>query len=133
MGGSLGELHLKQVTAGRIEAFLQAKLSDLSPATVNKLRRALITIFNRARKAGRWAGQNPAQDTDHRRESKRASHHYLRAEEVEPVMAALDPRWRSLFACAVYLGLRRGELAALRKTSVDLERRELAVEASWEG
>jgi excisionase family DNA binding protein len=59
------------------------------------------------------------------------SHHYLRAEEVEPVMAALDPRWRSLFACAVYLGLRRGELAALRKTSVDLERRELAVEASW--
>jgi integrase len=110
---------------------LQAKLSDLSPATVNKLRRALITVFNRARKAGRWAGQNPAQDTDHRRESRRVSHHYLRTEEVEPVMAALDPRWRSLFACAVYLGLRRGELAALRKTSVDLKRRELAVEASW--
>ncbi len=131
VGGNLGELRLSQVTTGRIEAFLQAKLSDLSPATVNKLRRALITVFNRARKAGRWTGKNPAQDTDHRRESKRASHHYLRAEEVEPVMAALDPRWRSLFACAVYLGLRRGELAALRKTSVDLERRELAVEASW--
>jgi integrase len=47
------------------------------------------------------------------------------------VMAALDPRWRSLFACAVYLGLRRGELAALRKTSIDLEQRELTVEASW--
>jgi len=46
-------------------------------------------------------------------------------------MAALDPRWRSLFACAVYLGLHRGDLAALRKASVDLERRELAVEASW--
>jgi integrase len=131
VGGSLGALRLRHVTAGRIEAFLQAKLTDLSPATVNKLRRALITAFNRARKAGRWAGPNPAQDTDHRRESKRASHHYLRAEEVEPVMAALDPRWRSLFACAVYLGLRRGELAALRKRSIHLEQRELTVEASW--
>jgi hypothetical protein len=80
------------------------KLSNLSPATVNKLRRALITVFNRARKAGRWSGLNPAQDTNHRRESKQASHHYLRSEEVEPLMAALDPRWRALFACVVYLG-----------------------------
>ena len=89
VGGNLGGVRLSQLTAGRIEAFLQAKLSDLSPATVNKLRRALITVFNRARKAGRWMGPNPAQDTDHRREAKPASHHYLRAEEVEPVMAAL--------------------------------------------
>lgn len=47
--------------------------------------------------------------------------HYLRPEEVRLVLAALDARWRGLFATAVYLGLRRGEVIALRKSDADLD------------
>jgi integrase len=45
-------------------------------------------------------------------------------------LAALDPRWLPLFAAAIYTGLRKGELLALRKTDVDLERRLLTVARS---
>jgi integrase len=50
---------------------------------------------------------------------------------VMPVLGALPPRWLSLFATAVYTGLRKGELAALRKRDVDLEARLLRVQSSW--
>jgi integrase len=36
------------------------------------------------------------------------------------MLAALERRWRPLFATAVYTGMRKGELLALRKSDVDL-------------
>ena len=36
------------------------------------------------------------------------------------MLAALDRHWRPLFATAVYTGMRKGELIALRKSDVDL-------------
>jgi len=129
----IASLPLDEVTPGPLEGFLQAKLDEVSPAMVNKIRRMLITVFNKAELRELWSGTNPAKKTERREEPRRsASKHYLRADEVEPVMAQLDPRFRPLFACAVLLGLRRGELAALRKSDVNLERRELLVGRSWE-
>src|SRR5216683_1617595 len=40
---------------------------------------------------------------------------------------ALDARWRPIFATAIYTGLRRGELLALRKADVDLDAGTIAV------
>jgi integrase len=42
---------------------------------------------------------------------------------VPLLLRALDPRWRPLFATAIYTGLRKGELLALRKSDVHLDRR----------
>ncbi len=52
---------------------------------------------------------------------------FLRVHEVPLLLRALAPRWRPLFAAAIYTGLRKGELLALRKADVDLERRLLTV------
>ena len=52
---------------------------------------------------------------------------YLRLEEVPRVLATLDPKWQPIFATAVYTGLRRGELLALRRSDIDLEAKSLAV------
>jgi integrase len=131
ISSSLGRAPLRDVTSASIEEFLQGKTSEVSAATVNKIRRALVTCFSRARKAGMWSEANPAQETDARPEAKKTSHHYLRSEEVRPVMEALASRWRPLFAISVYLGLRRGEALGLRKCDVDLNRRELVVQRSW--
>src|SRR6185369_11678429 len=43
-----------------------------------------------------------------------------RPDEVPPLLASVKPKWRALFATAIYTGLRKGELFALRKTDVDL-------------
>jgi hypothetical protein len=63
--GSLEPVLLSEVTAARIEEFLQGKTSELSPAIVNKIRRALVTCFNRARKAGKWSDATPLKRPTH--------------------------------------------------------------------
>jgi len=57
---------------------------------------------------------------------------FLRAEEVPLVLKELPARWLPLFATAVYTGLRKGELAGLRKTDVDLSARLLTVARSYD-
>ena len=48
------------------------------------------------------------------------------------MLAEISPCWRPLFATAVYTGLRKGELIGLRKKDVDVKRRLLTVERSYE-
>jgi integrase len=119
LGSDLAPLALTAVTARRIEAFLQAKTTELAPQTLNQMRSYLSRAFNAARRAGRWPGPNPAQDVKKRKVPRRQPD-YLPTHEVPLLLRALDPRWRPIFAAALYRGLRKGELLALRKADVDL-------------
>ncbi len=129
LASDLAQLPLTAVTPGRIESFLQAKSSKVSPQMVNHLRGYLCRAFNTARRAGRWPGPNPVQDV-RKRKIPRRKPDYLRPHEVPLLLRALDPRWRPLFATAIYTGLRKGELLALRKADVDLARQMLTVARS---
>jgi integrase len=55
-----------------------------------------------------------------------------RPAEARRLLAALPARERGLWATALYAGLRRGELQALRWQDIELERRLLSVERSWD-
>ena len=136
-GTELARLPLIAVTPERIETFLQAKArknsedeDGLAPATINQLRALISRAFNAARRAGRYAGPNPAEAVMKRRVPRRAPD-YLRFDEVPRVLRALAPRWQPLFATAVYTGLRKGELLGLRKRDIDLQARLLTVERSY--
>src|SRR5512133_1786420 len=131
LGSELAALPLTAVTAGRIESFLQAKTGEVSPQMVNHLRGYLSRAFNAARRAGRYPGPNPVLDVRKRKVPRRKPD-FLRVHEVPPLLRALDPRWRALFATAIYTGLRKGELLALRKSDVDLGRQVLTVARSHE-
>lgn len=131
LGTDLAALPLTAVTSGRVEVFLQAKGADLAAQSINHLRGYISRAFNAARKAGKWAGGNPAADVERRRVPRRMPD-YLRATEVSPVMAALDVRWRPLFATAIYTGLRKGELLGLRKSDVDFDSGLITVARSYE-
>jgi len=125
-GSELGQMRLAEVRPGHIETFLQQKAGSLSAQTVNHLRRFLVSGFSRAIDAGRWSGSNPAKLTKARRVHRKPAD-YLRVEEVAPLLVALDEAWRPLFATAIYTGLRKGELLALRKADLDLRGRRLLV------
>ena len=132
LDSALAPLPLVAVTAAKLEEFLHAKgQEELSPQSVNHLRGFISRAFNAARRTGRYAGPNPAAAVRRRRVPRRLPT-YLRAEEVPVLLRALDPRWRPLFAIAIYTGLRKGELAGLKKSDVDLSSRLLTVARSYD-
>jgi integrase len=118
IGSSLGERRLVDVTPGKIDLFLSGKEQVLSPRSVNHLRGYLSRAFTMARRMERFPRQNPAADVPKRKVVKRLPD-YLRPHEVPPVLAALHPQWKELFATAIYTGMRKGELFAVQKSDVD--------------
>ncbi len=132
IASDLARLPLIAVTAQRIEAFLHQKgQEELAPQTLNHLRGFLGRAFSAAIRSGRYPGANPVVAVKKRKVPRRKPD-FLRPEEVMPVLEALTPHWRPLFATALYTGLRKGELLGLRKRDVDLDRRLLTVGRSWE-
>ena len=112
-------------------AFLDRKeREELSPRTLNHLRGFLSRAFTKAIEVGRWPGANPLQRVTPRPVGGKRGD-FLRAEEVPRVLSALNPRWRPLFVTAVYTGMRKGELLALRREDVDLQDGSILVRRSW--
>ena len=127
----IARLKLVEITPGVIERFLQAKATTHGPQTLNHLRRYVLSAFNCARRAERYMGPNPAKEVLRRTVPKRKPD-FLRVDEVPRVLAALEDRWRPLFAAAIYTGLRKGELLGLTKAKVDLRERLLYVARSYD-
>src|SRR5712664_1466533 len=131
-GDEFAALPVVALTAAQLEVFLQRwSREDLAPASVNKLRAMVRTAWNRARKAGKVQGPNPAADVELRKVPKRAPA-FLEADEVPRLLAQLSARDRPIAAVAVYAGLRKGELFGLHTADVDLARRLLMVRRSYD-
>ena len=132
LSSPVADKRLEHVRRGDIEALLVAKERDgFSPQTVNHVRAFLVRAFNRAKKADKWLGGNPAEETDTRRVPERIVE-ILTRDEVLPFFAALVPQQRPVFAAAIMTGLRKGELCGLRKDDVDLLRRLLYVRRCYD-
>lgn len=128
----IGALPLQQITTERIEDLLSGMKGDgAAPATLNKVRAVLHTVFVKARKAKLWTGPNPVTDVETCRVPKRA-YQTLRAEEVPSLLPHVEHDWRNLFAAALWTGLRKGELCGLLKSDVDLPNRTLLVARSYD-
>jgi integrase len=130
-GTELGALTLPCLTAPALETFLESKEGKLAPESINYLRGCISRALSYARTMGLWDGENVVGRVPKRHVPRRAAD-YLRAEEVAPVLEVVGRRWRNLFATAIFTGLRKGELCALRKQDVDLPARRIVVSQSWE-
>jgi integrase len=129
----LGSLRLGQSDSVAFEArFRIMEKAGAAPASINKLRAVLGTVFERARKRKKWTGPNPLKDTEMRTVPK-GIYTTLRPEQVGWLLAALSEDWCDLFATAFFAGLRKGELYGLRKTDVDLHHQVLTVARSYDG
>jgi integrase len=135
----LADMPLDRITPGDVEQLLQeksrtvgAKKKPLGPQSLNHLRGFLHRTFTAAIKKRMVAGPNPIDEVAVWKMRKRREHDFLRPHEVIPVLRAVAPRYRNLFACAIYAGLRKGELAGLRKEDVDLDYQTITVRHSYD-
>jgi integrase len=122
---------VRELTAGLVEEFLAEKSRSLSPQSVNHLRGYLLRAFRSAHRSGKIS-RNPLVDVKRLRVPKRKPD-FLRFDEVVPVLQQLAPRWRALFAVAIFTGMRKGELLGLRKSDVDLASGFITVRRSYSG
>ena len=131
LNSSLAALLVPRVAASDIETFLQSKVGVLSAKSINNLRGYIQSIFNCAKRAGQFNGPNPVNDVRKRKVPKRKPR-FLEAHEAMSVLDALAPRWRPLFAAALFTGLRKGELAGLRKSDIRLSARQMMISRSYD-
>lgn len=128
----LADYPLPAITADLLEAkvFERMERAGSAPATVNRLRGMLHAAFEGASQPPRkWSGRNPVTETRSRTVARK-DHPTLSPEQVAQVLEQVPAQWKGVMATAAYLGLRRGELFALKKSDYDRERQTLRVAAS---
>jgi len=128
---SLGAKRLADIQRRDVQRLADELLSEgLDPSTVRNALMPLRVIFRRALEDGDLA-VNP---TSHLRlPAVRGRRERIASpEEAQRLLAALPERDRPVWATALYAGLRRGELMALRWEDVDLAKGVIRVERAYD-
>jgi integrase len=134
-GRSLDELSgpraLKQLDALAARTRLVGTEARRTADSVDKIGSAAqIARFDRLeQKLGRLGGQ---MDDLGRKRATPSTMRFATPEEAVRLLAAVPGRDRAVWTTAMYSGLRRGELMALRWTDVDLKGGTISVERSWD-
>ena len=104
-----------------IEKFKNARLEQVSPATVNRSLACLKSMFNRAIVWGRYEGVNPSTRVKMCKE-KNIRLRYLEKEEITRLVENCSEDLRPIVIMAVNTGMRRGEILNLKWHDVDFKR-----------
>lgn len=117
-----GRTQVGKITHEVVQRYINrlASRSDLAPGTVRAIYSVLRTSMGRGVRMG-LVRVNPCAQIDLPR-SPREEMLFLSAPEVALVAEAIDPYYRVLIYSAAFLGLRAGELLALRRGDLDLLR-----------
>ena len=116
---------LVDLTRDRLQTFLDQKARSLSRSVVSHLRWDLNAIFKMAADDAIIHG-NPAGSLVTPKEAKTKAKRTLTKEQVRLALSVLDLRERVIFLLAVLVGMRPGEILALRWARVDSEMIEVA-------
>lgn len=126
-----GDLRLADVHRPALQEFADGLLSGgLNPSTIQVTLLPLRAIFRRALSRGELV-VNPCNGLQLPAVRGRRER-YATPEEAEALIAAVLASDRAVWATAMYAGLRRGELQALRAEDVDLASGVIRVEYGWE-
>ena len=130
---AFGHLLLDQLTVEAVDRF-RARL-DLSPKSVHNVLTLLIAMLNQAVDLC-WLDRAPRIRKPKIRTGGQ-DYNYLRShDEIRALLTAARDEGEdvfTLYATAVYTGMRAGELAGLRWECVDLDRRQILVKRSFDG
>lgn len=120
-----GNLPLSAVTHSHIQMWTMTMSSRMSASTCRKNVFALRRILAAAQKQG-LIKNNPAEGVSLPSPST-AEQRFLTKDEVTRLASVIRPRYRAMVLVAAFGGLRFGELCALRRNSVDVEKNTVRV------
>lgn len=126
---TIGNRHIGSITPAEIQKLINTWLAKkLSPGTVHRHYAIVRAIFTWAVEAD-YIARTPCRKTVVRlpKKSGTVSHHVITADELEKLGQALGPRYEPMVYLGAVMGLRWGEVAALRASSIDFLRRSIAV------
>jgi len=123
---TLGSLRLRQVTPHKLDQLWTTKLETHSAQTVVHLRGLVQRMYEKAKRWKLWTGDNPATLSEAPKVVRKPVQ-FASVAEVEAVLKAATGEFRVLVAAAVFTGIREGELLALTRERVDLERGHILV------
>jgi integrase len=127
----LGASRLSEIGRVDLQDFADRMLAEgLDPSTIRNTLMPLRAIYRRALTRGE-VSVNPTTGLELPAVRGRRDR-VADPEEARQLIAALPPADRAIWATALYAGLRRGELMALRCDDVDLEGRRIRVARSWD-
>lgn len=127
----LGGVRLSEIRRVDLQDFADRLCADgLDPSTVRNTLMPLRAIFRRAVARGE-VGVNPTSGLE-LPAMEGARDRIASPAEAAELLAALPERDRAVWATAMYAGLRRGELLALRWEDVDLAAGVIHVDRSWD-
>jgi integrase len=127
----LGALKLSEIHRADVQGLADRLLGEaLDPSTIRNILMPLRVIFRRALEDGVVA-VNPTEKL--RLPAVRGRRDRIASpSEASTLITAVPERDRALWATALYAGLRRGELMALRWEDIDLATGVIRVERSWD-
>ena len=127
----LGQLRLSSLTRNLLQDLVERLIAQgLSPSSIRNTVLPLRAIYRRALQRSEVL-VNPTLGLA-LPSSRQPRERIARPAEARALLEALSEHDRALFATALYGGLRRGELQALRWQDVDLSEGVLRVERSWD-
>jgi integrase len=123
-----GDPWVHEIRSSDIEHFLaDLRRRGFKPATANRYLARLSSMMKKGRAWG-YRDDNPIEFIERFKE-QRLGDRYLETEEFRDLLEACDPELRCLVLVAANTGMRRGELLALHRQDIDLERGYLRVRA----
>ncbi len=126
--GELGDLPIADVTADVIESYVARRRDEgKSKGTRNRELAIFKAVLKKAREWG-YVAHNAAADVTTEREGKKQPQPFTR-DEIDRLLAELQPRHCDIMTLYLHTGLRRGEMMKLRWADIDFEARTLAVRA----
>ncbi len=125
---TIGTRHVGAVTPADVQTLINKWTKTLAPGTVKRQYATLRAIFTWAVEAD-YIARSPCRKTIVKlpKRSPQATHHVITADELSRLSIALGPRFAPMPYLGAVMGLRWGEVAALRVRSIDFLRRSIAV------
>lgn len=123
---AFGFKRLDQIATKDVEAYKRKRAGEVSGATTNRELALLKCLFNVEIGCGRVT-QNPVKAVKFFPESPRRGERVLSGLEIARLIEAAAPHLRPILAVALFTGLRKGDILALRPEDLDFERRVVRV------
>lgn len=114
-----GEIPAGEISVADLQAYYNEIRARASASTANRNLTLLKSVFNRAIAWELYSGDNPATKITKGKEPPNRLR-YLSEAEIRALFSVCDTRIFPLLACALYTGMRRGELRALTWANIDL-------------